>query len=653
MRIILLSTFLLITWSLCGQDLTPANCIKANSFENKPGFFTRPLEDNRLYDYDANFYHLDISADDQSTDLDANVRILATAVKDPLQEIVLELADALIIDNVEDLTTSANLNFTHSNNLVVITLENPVSAGQKVDIRVFYHGTPPVDAGFFKGISSELDTDWNTRVTWTLSEPFNALDWWPTKQVLTDKADSAYIYITVPSGLKAGASGKLARITDLPDNRSRYEWETGHPIAYYLISIAIADYQDYSYDVSLPGQPSFPVVNYIYDLPSVLTQYKNDLDEISDMLGLFSELFGRYPYADEKYGHTMAPMGGGMEHQTMSTMDFFSFTLDAHELGHQWFGDFITCETWNDIWINEGFARYCEYLAIENLIGESSARSWMDSRHENILSSPLGSVYVPEGQDEDPFRIFNGRLTYNKGGAILHMLRYLINDDDKFFQALRTYRDTYGNDVATGADFRDIMSAETGLDLTNFFEEWYFGQGYPVYDIVWEHRNDSLIVNATQTPSAAGATELFTTPMPLNAVLNGTDTLLRLTPSTNTETFKVYLPGQVTGLSFDPDRYLVKRVNSFTNAGVTGLDDLKEIGISVYPNPAREFIKIQSGALPLNFVQLMDIHGRILLQKQNPAMNDRILNTGDLTPGMYILLLEVNNRRYQQKVLIE
>ncbi|MCA6075319.1 M1 family aminopeptidase [Fulvivirga sedimenti] len=653
MRKSVLILFLILYGTTYGQDLTPAICVKGTSPVNRPGYASRPLEDSRLHDYDVNFYHLDISADNLSTDLDGSVRILATALKDPLAEMVLELTDALIIDRIEDLSTSSDIPFTHANDLVVITLPDPVTAGDPVDIRIYYHGTPPVDAGFFKGISSELDPDWNRRVTWTLSEPFNALDWWPTKQVLTDKADSAYIYITVPSSLKAGAAGTLSRITELPDNRSRYEWETRHPIAYYLISMAIADYQDYSYDVSLAGQPTFPVVNYIYDHPGTLPQYQDDLDQVGDMLELFSELFGPYPYSDEKYGHTMAPLGGGMEHQTMSTMDFFSFTIDAHELGHQWFGDHITCETWNDIWINEGFARYCEYLAIEFLIDENTARSWMDSRHQSILSAPLGSVYVPSGQADDPFRIFDGRLTYNKGGAILHMLRYLINNDDAFFQGLRTYLSAYGDDVATGEDFRDLMSAETGLDLTTFFNEWYFGQGNPVYDIIWEHRNDSLIVNARQSPSAAGGVAFFTTPMPVNAVLNGSDTLLRLVPASASETFKIYLPGEVNEITFDPDRYLVKRVNSITRAGVTGIEGLNTAGISVYPNPAKGYIQIQGGTEPLRLLQVMDMQGRILLQKENLSMTERTVYTGNLGPGIYLLLVNVGSQRYQQKILIE
>ncbi|MEJ2005806.1 MAG: M1 family aminopeptidase, partial [Cyclobacteriaceae bacterium] len=415
----------------------------------------------------------------------------------------------------------------------------------------------------------------------------------------------------MPDGLKAGAPGVLQRTMELPDGSIRYEWETRHPIAYYLISMAIADYEEYTIDITLPDQPEFPLVNYIYDNPEVMTDLKTEIDATVPMMELFADLFGPYPFADEKYGHAMAPMGGGMEHQTMSTMQTFTFGLNAHELAHQWFGDYVTCGSWSDIWINEGFARYGEYLAAEFLIGRSSADTWMRSLQDYVKGNPSGSIYIPEDEADDPGRIFDFRLTYNKGGAILHTLRYLINDDEAYFEALRSYAEKFSNDVATGADFRDSMEDDTGIELGDFFNEWYYGSGYPIYDITWEHRNDSLVVYAVQETSDPASISLFTTPMPLEAILNGTDTLLRLTPSANEQTFRVFLPGEVSSLSFDPDSYLIKTVNSIRNGSVTSAEPLENAGIRLFPNPADNYIHIN---LPAGHPRIMltDLQGRIL-----------------------------------------
>src|SRR5690606_34514429 len=134
-------------------------------------------------------------------------------------------------------------------------------------------------------------------------------------------------------------------------------------------------------------------------------------ENTADFIELFSGLYGMYPFADEKYGHCMAPISGGMEHQTMTTQGFFEKSLTAHELAHQWWGDYVTCGTWANIWINEGFASYSEYLMLQNLF-PSQAAGDMQQRHTNIMSQAGGSVWVADSTDESA--IFDSRLVYNK-----------------------------------------------------------------------------------------------------------------------------------------------------------------------------------------------------------------------------------------------
>ncbi len=235
----------------------------------------------------------------------------------------------------------------------------------------------------------------------------------------------------------AGSQGLLTNVSVLDNNQLRYEWKSNYPIAYYLISFAVSDYQEYNIYAKPEGleNDSILVQNFIYNHPNYLNSYKTNIDATAPMIELFSDLYAMYPFKDEKYGHCITQLGGGMEHQTMSTMGGFSFGLVAHELGHMWFGDNVTCATWSDIWVNEGFATYTDYLANEKLISWNAGQNFMISTQNNVMSQSGGSVYVPpsEATPDNIWRIFSGRLSYDKGAAIIHVLRHELNDDDLFF----------------------------------------------------------------------------------------------------------------------------------------------------------------------------------------------------------------------------
>ena len=203
-------------------------------------------------------------------------------------------------------------------------------------------------------------------------------------------------------------------------------------------------------------------------------------------------MFGTYPFISEKYGHCVAPLGGGMEHQTMTTLANFNFLLVAHELAHQWFGDYVTCGSWQDIWINEGFASYAEYIACQYLQSQTNADLWMADAQTYVKSETDGSVFVPEAFSTDEERIFDYRLSYKKGAAIIHMIRGELQNDSLFFSILRDYLDRYKNDVATGEDFKEVLEEKSGRDFTAFFNQWFYGEGYPSITVNWKHEQDTL-----------------------------------------------------------------------------------------------------------------------------------------------------------------
>jgi aminopeptidase N len=222
----------------------------------------------------------------------------------------------------------------------------------------------------------------------------------------------------------------------------------------------------------------------------------------------------------------MAPISGGMEHQTMTTQGWFEDGLTVHEMGHQWFGDNVTCASWSDIWLNEGFASYTEHLMWEYFYPGDELTD-MQSRHDDVMSEAGGSVWVLDSLDAGA--IFSGRLVYNKGAAIIHTMRFLINDDAMFFDILQTYQQTLADSTAHAADLKAIMESISGIDFTNYFNEWYYGQGYPTYSIEWNQINSSVYLQLDQITSMPGVTPFFTNDLEVALTDNlGNTTIFRL-----------------------------------------------------------------------------------------------------------------------------
>jgi len=413
--------------------------------------------------------------------------------------------------------------------------------------------------------------------------------------------------------------------------------------------MTIADYQDYSLYAHPDGFPdSILIQNYIYDSPDYLTQNKSLIDNTKDLVELFSSLYVLYPFPDEKYGHCLAPMGGGMEHQTMTTLADFRFFLVAHELGHSWFGDYITCATWMDIWINEGFASYSEYLAYQHLVSQQDADGWMLNAHSQALMEPEGSVYVPFEEIGNVSRIFSGRLSYKKGAALLHMIRFELDNDFLFFGTLESYLNQYGHGVATGLDFRDVLESVSGKDFSGFFEQWYFGKGYPIFDIEWSQRADSVMVRSTQTGSSV-ATPLFQTSLEFQLFCDNGDTLVRVYQDQGIQDFVFIIPDRVQYLVVDPDKWVLKKVNAINH--VSEIDFSRSQLFAIWPNPAGNVVNICfKNSNREHVVIISGLSGKI--EKAFRTMNTQLELSLDFLPrGVFIIVVEEEGRRSVQKLV--
>ena len=600
------------------------------------------VSDSALLDYDVLFYGIDLEVNDTSTYIQGSTQILVSAVEE-MDEVVFELSISMTVDSIF-IDGEKVPAWSHGNDLVRISPEVPLEAGKQFSTRIFYHGTGG-QYGFFSGISNRYDSFWGKHVTYTLSEPFHALDWFACKQVLTDKADSAYIYLTVADHLKAGSNGLLAGVDSLPGNRVRYKWETRYPIAFYLLSLSVSDYIDYSYYLHPKHSPdSFLFQNYIYDTASYLLQNKDDIDATGDMMELYSWIFGNYPFWREKYGHCVAPMGGGMEHQTMTTLVNFGFNLVAHELAHQWFGDNVTCASWQDIWINEGFASYAEYLALEQLVSKQEADYWMERAHDRVYTEPEGSVYIPEEDATDEFRIFSYALSYKKGAALLHMIRYELDDDSVFYETLVNFQEQFADSVATGDDFLAVLNETSGMTFDWFFDQWYYGQGYPVFNITWWQTTDSLFIVADQKGSSP-ATPFFRTTLDIGLTLeDGQKSSLQIDYDSPSKTIQIPMNQRVLDVIPDPANWIVD-ISQVVHRYATNAY------LSVNPNPFDDQLKIvfNTGAAEREII-LNDINGRIV-DRISSSSGTVSIPTHDLAPGVYLLRVLAGKDEYSAKVV--
>lgn len=357
---------------------------------------------------------------------------------------------------------------------ITVFLDRPYNTDEVFDLSVEYSGFPQNN-----GFDSILfTTQGGNPIASTLSETDFAYTWWPTKDDNRDKA-TADLRFTVPSSMSVASNGALISVTDAAPGKKTWYWKTNYPTATYLISFAVTNYNRFSGSYNWGGG-IMPLEFFIYP-GSDTTTNRNAWLQTQQMLATYRPIFGLYPFINEKYGIYQFPFGGGMEHQTMTGQGTFNESVTAHELGHQWWGDMITCALWNDIWLNEGFATYSEALWLERkpgALGEPSLHSAMAARRPSSVGS---SVYIYEPlNNADINRIFSTSFSYRKPAWVLHMLRHVVGET-AFFQILADYRTAYEFKSATTDDFIAICESVHGSDLNWFFDKWIYNIGAPAY----------------------------------------------------------------------------------------------------------------------------------------------------------------------------
>jgi aminopeptidase N len=587
--------------------------------------------------YDITYQKLEFTINPSVKFVTGKITTTYTALAD-MNTITFDFANQLAASSVKKGAT--NLTFTESgNNELVITLPATQTAGTSATIEINYSGVPPTN-----GFDSFVQTTHNgAPIIWTLSEPFGARDWWPCKQDLNDKVNSIDVYITAPSQYIAVSNGIETTAPVISGANKTTHFHHGYPIPAYLIAIAVTNYSIYN-QTGGTAPNTYPIINYIY--PENLASVQPQLDETPTILDLYENLFEIYPFHNEKYGHAQFGWGGGMEHTTVSFMVNFDRQLIAHEMAHQWFGDKVTCGSWNDIWLNEGFATYVAALVIENFDGIDAFVFEKEQMIGNITSQPAGNVYLTDTQATNVNRIFSSRLTYDKGGMVLEMLRFKLGDA-AFFQGVKNYLadPNLAYKYAVTANLQTHLEAVYGQSLSEFFDDWIYNQGYPTYSITaqnWGSGQAKFTVNQTQSDPSVSYFEM---PVPVRIYgAGGQQADLVLDNTFDGEEILKAVPFPVVSVAFDPERHLIS-ANSTITLGSQAFD--LENAIAIYPNPSSDILNIQMPATTtLEKVIIYNNLGQKVME--NSGM---VFSTANLSAGVHYIDIQTTDGTYHKKFI--
>lgn len=549
---------------------------------------------------------------------------------------------------------NAGVSFNHEDDLLKIFLDREYLPGEVAEVGIEYSHTNVTDGAFNVG----------NGFVFTDAEPQGARKWFPCYDRPSDKA-TLQLRAKVPSNVKLGSNGRLADSTQVNDT-IWYTWISRDPIATYIM--VLTSKVNYKLDVLYHVNPAFP--NDTLPIRFYYNQNENP-DNMIAMLGpltnFFESKFGKHPF--EKNGFATVNnlfQWGGMENQTLTTLcqNCWYSSVVTHEYAHQWFGDMITCATWADLWLNEGFATYIETLWI---LEQEGHESYMEENLYNasyyMYQNPGWPISDPDWAINPPSNdvLFNYAVTYLKGACVLYMFHQMVGDS-LFYHSIYEYANDTVNfryHSATITDFIDKMNETTGMDISWFFEQWIYTPNHPEYlntYSIHQQPNDQWEVklNIKQTQSNAG---FFTMPVEIKVKFAIGDTLISIQNDANDQNFSFFFDSRPTILQFDPnDKIILKNSTTVVDSKYELVPKPQEIKIKGNPSegninlyfntsiPCKANILVHSGT------------GVLIYEKQNLMFSygeTRVpLNLTHLTSGTYILTLTTDDNVLTEKLLI-
>jgi len=579
-----------------------------------------PTANAQADNIDVTYYKCLWSVDPSQNFISGNVQINFKSVSSNVDTLFFDLSNSLVCDSI--VFHQQAISFLHQNNKLLIPTQGVLSIDS---ITIYYHGIPSASGfGSFKQATHQ-----GNPIIWTLSQPYGASDWWPCKNTLNDKADSIDVLIDVPSDMVAVSNGVL--LSQQQNGAKKiYHWKHQFPVATYLIAFAVTNYSLIEFNIPFDTTNTI-IQNYVYPEDSTLAS--SQVLKIIPTMQLFDSLLGVYPFYKEKYGQAQFGWGGGMEHQTISFLNNFGNELVAHELAHHWFGDKVTCNSWEDIWLNEGFATYLSGLTYEYLYPANYWLQFKKGKINSVTSLKWGSVKCTDTTSVG--RIFNSRLTYNKGAMILHQLRFVIGDQ-AFFTALRNYLNdsSLAFKNASTSNLKYHFESASGVNLDDYFNSWYEGQGYPSYKIVWSQLNNQISLNCSQSTSDSSVS-FFKLPVPIQLIGDNKDTLLILENKFNYQNFSFNVNFKVDTIIINPNADII---TAQSIALSQKQENIAQYYFSIIPNPANDYINLNFNELQNDFqIQLIDMAGRVVLNENYQEAQSINLSAINLSNGAYYI----------------
>lgn len=485
--------------------------------------------------------------------------------------VTFDFTDQLMVDSVMYHGQQALIT-RPGNQTLQVSFPALLPAGTVDSLQIFYQGVPAA-AGF--GTFS-ISSHQGVPVMWTLSEPYGSKDWWPCRNGLEDKADSMDAIITTPQQYFASSNG-LLQAQWVANGKRTVWWKHRHPIASYLIAMAATNYEIRKDTIQLPDR-TLTLEHYVY--PEWGPVWESSIQDTRYIMRLFTQWIGPYPFSTEKYAHTQVSFGGGMEHQTNSFMGSADKELIAHELAHQWFGDKITCGSWQDIWLNEGFATFFTREYVSTIESPAQMLTRYKEDIDRLITEPNGSVFVKD--TSNPNRIFDYRLSYLKGMWVLRMLQWKLGNE-VFMRALKQYADDpklrYG--YARTADLKQHMENASGQTLTEYFADWVYGEGYPKYDLKWMPLGTNRVQLTLSQTTSDPAVNFFEMPVPIRFRNSSRDTLIVINHLRNGQTQTINLGFTADQAIIDPELRIISADNKVQRTDLAFSTNT----LKVYPNP--------------------------------------------------------------------
>lgn len=557
-----------------------------------------------------------------------------------ITEVVLDLVDDLTVDSVKH--GDDHLPFTHVQN--AITIELSVNNNSLDSVTVFYQGVPPNS-----GLGSFVQRHHSgVPILWSLSEPYGSMDWWPCKNNLGDKADSLRVTFEHPDNFKAASNGILQHEINIGNGKAQTQWLHKYPIETYLVCFAVTNYTVLQHAAQLSAG-DLPMVTYCY--PEHVNFFQNDIHKILNQLEFFDNILGEYPFMNEKYGHVQFGWSGGMEHQTMSFLGSLDEMLVAHELVHQWFGNKVTCGSWEDIWLNEGFATHFSVVWMEDNYPDRRL-PLRNALITNIIRESDGSVKVND--TTDVARVFSDRLSYYKGSYMVYMLRFMLGEDT-FFQALHNYLNDprFAYKHARTPDLIQHFENASGKDLTRFFQQWYEGEGYPSYQLRWsKYGRSGARLELSQTTSHPSVS-FYEMPVPILFKNASQQKTVIVDHTFSGQTFVEDLGFQPDSAFIDPEIWLLSAHNTVEEINYQPSGNAT---VNVYPNPTSGNLNIQLENFEslIASAKIYNTAGQTLMRKNITLINGAELarfNLQHLPAGVYFIEVWNDKQRIIKKII--